>query len=210
MQKKVVEDIEHNERDDREIHDLGEHIFLFEKCFSRKFCEECIEVFETSVDSGLSVDRLNQMGASNLSISDEAVVHRQIPPSSLPLVQPLMDTIQNEILPEFFKKYPIEHQYNWVGLGGAKMQKTLPQQGYHNWHMEHSCQIDSYRSILAWGLFLNDVEEGGELEFLYQSKRIKPQQGDFVLWPSGFTHQHRGNPPLTGVKYIYTGWIDTI
>ena len=40
--------------------------------------------------------------------------------------------------------------------------------------MEHSGQMDSYRSICAWGLFLNDVEEGGELEFLYQSIRVQP------------------------------------
>jgi len=83
-------------------------------------------------------------------------------------------------------------------------------EGYHVWHMEHSNQMDSYRSICAWALFLNDVEEGGELEFLYQSKRIKPRQGDFVLWPAGYTHHHRGNPPLKGEKYIYTGWLDIL
>ena len=59
-------------------------------------------------------------------------------------------------------------------------------------------------------LYTLDVEEGGELEFLYQSKRIKPKKGDFVLWPGGFTHMHRGNPPLQGIKYIYTGWISYI
>ena len=23
----------------------------------------------------------------------------------------------------------------------------------------------------------------------------------------GYTHHHRGNPPISGVKYIYTGWF---
>ena len=90
------------------------------------------------------------------------------------------------------------------------MQKTEQSQGYHVWHMEHSSGMDSYRTICAWALFLNDVEEGGELEFLYQSKRVKPKQGDFVLWPAGYTHHHRGNPPISGVKYIYTGWLVTL
>ena len=67
-----------------------------------------------------------------------------------------------------------------INLGGAKIQKTLPSQGYHVWHMEHSSDQCSYRSICAWGLFLNDVEEGGELEFLYQSNESN-QERRFVL-----------------------------
>ena len=56
--------------------------------------------------------------------------------------------------------------------------------------------------------YLNDVEEGGETEFLYQSRRIKPKQGTMVICPSSFTHTHRGNPPLKGDKYMINGWIE--
>ena len=163
-------------------------------------------MFEECERVGLTVKRPNH----GLNMADKAIPQTNIPSSSLPLVTPLYDIITNEIIPEFLEKYPVAEQYHDMGLGGAKMQKTEPCEGYHVWHMEHSAAMDSYRSICAWGLFLNDVEEGGELEFLYQSLRIKPKQGDFVLWPAGYTHQHRGNPPISGVKYIYTGWIDTI
>ena len=57
---------------------------------------------------------------------------------------------------------------------------------------------------------MNDVEEGGETEFLYQSFRVKPKAGTLILFPSFFTHTHRGNPPLKGVKYLATGWIHLI
>ena len=193
-------------QDEREVHDLGEHILLFENYFNKEFCEDCITIFEEAVDAGLVIDR----NSSELSIKDKALIHTQIPASSLPLVRPLMDIITKDILPQFLQKYDIASQYDCMNIGGAKLQKTLPSEGYHVWHMEHSNQMDSYRSICAWALFLNDVEEGGELEFLYQSKRIQPRQGDFVLWPAGYTHHHRGNPPLKGVKYIYTGWLDTL
>ena len=59
-------------------------------------------------------------------------------------------------------------------------------------------------------VYLNDVEEGGETEFLYQSVRVPPVQGRFICWPAGWTHIHRGNPPLKGVKYALTGWINFI
>jgi len=90
----------------------------------------------------------------------------------------------------------------------GKMQKTLPGEGYHVWHCEYSPTEPT--RVLAWALFLNDVEEGGELEFLHQNTRIKPKKGDFVVWPAQFTHMHRGNPPLSGEKYIVTGWYQYV
>jgi hypothetical protein len=56
-------------------------------------------------------------------------------------------------------------------------------------------------------LYLNNVEEGGETEFLIQKRRIKPSAGTVVLFPSGYTRVHRGNPPISGDKYILNGWV---
>ena len=86
-----------------------------------------------------------------------------------------------------------------------KIQKTIPGEGYHVWHCEHGALPLGSRIALVM-LYLNDVEEGGETEWLYQSRRVKPRTGTMVICPSGFTHTHRGNPPLSGDKYIATGW----
>lgn len=93
--------------------------------------------------------------------------------------------------------------------GSVKIQKTLPTQGYHMWHCEHDTIKFGNRLVLAL-LYLNDVKEGGETEFLYQSLRVKPKKGTLILCPAGFTHTHRGNPPLTGEKYIINTWIEFI
>ena len=90
----------------------------------------------------------------------------------------------------------------------AKIQKTLPGEGYHIWHCEWNASLP--RRVLAYALFLNDVEEGGELEFLHQGIRIKPRKGDFLIWPAYFTHIHRGNPPLNDEKWIVTGWYEDL
>ena len=190
----------------REIQDLGEHILLFRGFFDQEFCNNCIDTFDQCENIGLTHDR----NSSTLEIKDNAIGIVELSGSALPNTQHITGVINEEIIPEFFKKYPIENNYNYVGLGGAKMQKTRTTEGYHVWHMEHQHTIESKNTLLAWGLFLNNIEEGGELEFLYQSKRVKPIQGDFVLWPAGFTHFHRGNPPLKENKYLYTGWIDYI
>jgi len=64
---------------------------------------------------------------------------------------------------------------------------------------------NNHTRTMAWMVYLNDVEEGGETEFLYQKLRVKPKKGTVLIWPGSYTHLHRGNPPMTD-KYIATGW----
>jgi len=109
----------------------------------------------------------------------------------------------------YAKKYPIldgmmKHRLNL----DVKLQKTIPGEGYHVWHCEHDGVPYGKRLFLVI-LYLNEVS-GGETEFLYQHKRVAPKTGRLMICPSGFTHTHRGNPPLDGLKYILNGWIEFI
>jgi len=88
-----------------------------------------------------------------------------------------------------------------------KLQKTLPTEGYHVWHIEHGPGFDYGSRAFVFSIYLNDVEEGGETEFLHFSKRVKPKAGRIVIWPAAFPYLHRGNPPLSGEKYILTSWM---
>ena len=88
-----------------------------------------------------------------------------------------------------------------------KIQKTLPTEGYHVWHIEHGRGYENEARAFVFSIYLNDVEEGGETEFLHFSKRVKPKTGRIVIWPASFPYVHRGNPPLSGKKYILTSWM---
>ncbi|MFI2811930.1 2OG-Fe(II) oxygenase [Microbulbifer sp. JSM ZJ756] len=84
--------------------------------------------------------------------------------------------------------------------------------GFRHWHSEHYPHPTdpgqkSLHRVLFWLLYLNDVEEGGETEFIYQDIRLKPRRGSLVLSPCGFTHTHRGNVPTSGDKYVLTSWV---
>ena len=91
----------------------------------------------------------------------------------------------------------------------ARVQKTEPTQGYHAWHSDNG-NLSSCRRLIVVSLYLNTVEEGGETEFLYQSKRVSPIEGTLVFFPAGWTHPHRGNPPLSGNKYLLTSWLEFV
>ena len=92
-----------------------------------------------------------------------------------------------------------------VQINSVKVQRTNIGEGYHIWHHESSASAYMNRLWVAM-VYCNDVAEGGETEFLAQSVRIKPCMGDLVMFPAGYTHVHRGNPPISNEKYIVTSW----
>ena len=55
--------------------------------------------------------------------------------------------------------------------------------------------------------FLTDNPDGGT-EFIYQDKYIPAEKGKTLIWPSDWTHTHRGKVDTTKEKMIITGWID--
>ena len=88
----------------------------------------------------------------------------------------------------------------------VKMQQTPEGGGYHVFHHEDGSYNEAHRTA-TWMIYLNEDFEGGETEFFYQKRRIKPTTGTVVIWPAGYTHTHRGNLVLKGTKYIITGWF---
>jgi len=81
-----------------------------------------------------------------------------------------------------------------------------PGQAYHAWHHEAPNPNVSDR-VLAWMTYLNTVRYGGETEFKYLNRKIKPELGTTLIWPAGFTHTHRGLPAKHEEKLIITGWF---
>lgn len=109
-------------------------------------------------------------------------------------------------LEHYIDKFSVLSTFN-IHPFGIKVQKTRPGQGFHIWHCEQASK-DSQQRVVTFMTYLNDVEEGGETEFRYQCKRIKPKKGLTLLWPADYTHTHRGLMPLKGDKYIATGWFE--
>ena len=120
-----------------------------------------------------------------------------------------------EITHDIVKDLPASTVHDLAGsnyrLAPINMQKYLQGQGaYHKWHSEISPthpQGEILHRVLFTIFYLNDVNDGGETEFFYQQKSVKPKQGRLVIAPGGFTHTHKGHVPLSGDKYILASWI---
>ena len=112
---------------------------------------------------------------------------------------------------KYVKKYKIENFNLTTSKLGTNIQYYTPNIGGFNiWHQERdSCHPNNVYRQLVFMTYLNDVKIGGETEFYWQKLKIKPKKGLTLIWPSDFTHRHRG---LTSPeeKYIITGWFDFV
>lgn len=193
---------------------MTDFIEVYENALSDFDCQAVVEEFEYLSEMGFSVNRKQHEDAVKSKKDDLALVYSDLLVSQMATAGRTMVKVIHEKVHDYVEKYNVGMFANSdlkkppypICSESVKVQKTSPSQGYHVWHSEANCPQLSDR-LIAWTLYLNNVEEGGETEFIYQSKRVKPEEGKLVIWPAGFTHTHRGNPPLSGEKYIATGWF---
>lgn len=187
-------------------------ILTLNNFISNEDCEKFIECFERLDKLGHARTR-KQFGdkttvrADNQVFLNLSVANNQIDATDMEPIANFYKNFWDKAYKIYTERYGIIEDFHKHSIRFTKIQKTNPEEGYHTWHCEDSCP-EYARRILTFILYLNDIDDGGETEFLYYSKRIKPEMGKFIMWPAGFTHTHRGNPPLTQTKYILTGWLE--
>lgn len=171
--------------------------------------EVCDALIQESVRIGSQVTREKNGGEfgdaqfrnGKLGRNDHQIY---MPQQSMFMFEEIMDCIFNGL-----KEY--EHIISSVKMQNlispvCKLQHTPIGGGFHEWHCEQAGGNSAARS-LAWMIYLNDVQEGGDTEFLYQHMKVKAEKGTLAIWPAGITHPHRGNPPYSNDKWVVTGWF---
>jgi len=185
-------------------------IGCFDNALDPKFCQDAIDYYESQVEQGYGVSRQLSDNVSRLKKETTTVwfnqdqVHTR---NNAHLHQHILATIWKDCFPYYAEKYPVLEESAKLFIYSMKIQKTEVGQGYHQWHYESSNAAECSR-VLNVQIFLNDVEQGGETEFLSLATRVPPTQGTVLIYPCAFTHAHRGNPPLSNAKYIMNGWIE--
>jgi len=163
--------------------------------------QEFNKIFSRFTSEGITQDKKND---EQLFCSPDILTEEEFNVNKLKLLMINFDMALRHYYTETnVKKYTADD----IITDYVKIQKTIPGQGYHVWHIEHNPPKDMVKRVLAYTIYLNTVDEGGETEFLYHSQRVKPVKGRIAIWPAGFPYVHRGNPPLNGEKYIATSWI---
>jgi len=83
---------------------------------------------------------------------------------------------------------------------------------YNAWHAETGT-FEMSRRLFSFLLYLDDVEEGGETDFIYANDEdgkmlsFKPKKGTLLIHPASFPYIHRGRTPMSSNKTILTTWL---
>jgi hypothetical protein len=190
--------------------DIKDFIAVFDNAYSPEFCQRAIDFFENANAAGLCYTRQQESGVERSLKDDRSIMLSEESSYTLNATRTLskefVDTFWSHFSEYAKNKYFTISENCDLRIDELKIQKTEIGQGFHAWHFEQGNKFTGDR-ICAFQLYLNDVEEGGETEFLYYPRRIKSKQGRLIVWPGSYTHTHRGNPPLSNTKYVITSWV---
>jgi hypothetical protein len=189
-------------------------IRIIDEAMTHEQCAKLIDGFHAVHDNGGSYTR-QELDKTSKDLKADTGIN-----SAALLIENLYSSFQEQMLVMLNKHitdYVQDYETGMFGIdvgnefpmsqSGTKIQMTKPSEGYHVWHCENSSLLYKGRFI-TWILYLNDIDDGGETEFIHLSKRVAPKTGRLVIFPAGWTHAHRGNPPLKDTKYIATGWME--
>tara|TARA_R100001460_G_scaffold80495_1_gene121427 strand:+ start:250 stop:840 length:591 start_codon:yes stop_codon:yes gene_type:complete len=187
---------------------IKEHIGIFKNFMPNELidgylnffnkCEKQGAIYPRKEDEMLVSDNAIDTIGETPGISNVAMTYNNTP---------FINIFFKNVYPLYAQKYSYLKKLATHNILEVKIQKTKIGEGYHTWHCENA-QMKARNRIMAFMVYLNDVTEGGETEFLYQQCRFKPEKNTTLIWPANFTHVHRGNPPLSNDKYIITGWVE--
>ena len=186
---------------------------IYDESVPVELCNEFVENFEKAKKNKTIID-LSQPNETEWCETPPPLVRKD----EVAFVTPISSTIYprppvhayfnflGECFTRYLERYGIEFSgqiYNDV----FKIHKVRKSEGFHQWHYEKSSP-ENVNRLMAYMTYLEVPKKGGETEFLHQSLRINPIVGRTLIWPAGFTHMHRGNPPLEGEKMYITGWLN--
>ena len=189
-------------------------IGIYDESIPVELCNDFINDYEKAKRNRTIIDlsKENEIGwVDNPPHSvrkDEIVIVDPLSSSIYP--KPPVDAYW-KFLQECFKRYIERYSIQFDGPiynDVFKIHKVRKSEGYHVWHYEKSSPENIDR-LMAYMTYLEVPKKGGETEFLHQSLRIEPVVGRTLIWPAGYTHMHRGNPPLDGEKMYITGWFNS-
>ena len=178
-------------------------IVRYKGAFSQQDCNEIINYIEYLEENNLLYyDKESLHRQDNKTVGINNGFGLDIPTTSrisrliLPKYKPCID--------DYVKRFSVLDGSKFL-VYDVKLKKVPSGGGFHSWHYENGSMISASRMFVIQ-LYLNDGFDGGETEFLYQNLREEAVAGDVVIFPAGYTHVHRGNPPIGGTKYTATSW----
>ena len=174
-------------------------IRTYPKIFSREECDGLIEYFDEAQAHWIKTKLVKHRQFWELNLMD----HSGQSNMNLELYNrfsSIMDRykIDTKLHP---KQWP--ENYSWEALRIKKYEANV---GHFLDHVDVG-SYESARRFLVFFVYLNDVEEGGETEFVSLDLKVTPKCGTILVFPATWEFIHRGNVPVNQDKYILGAYL---
>ena len=179
---------------------LNNFIFVDDDNLETTVCEYLIDIFDTNQDKHRRVDNDKKPSYTFIDLTENYkeinqlnVLHQHIVNKIIQKRDDYYKAMDSRVFPE---NHAIENirmvKYNNDGNDGFDA------------HTD-TYDIDTSKRFLGFIWFLNDVENGGELQFC--DKTVYPTKGRLVTFPSTWTFPYKVNEPVDKPKYIVTTYL---
>jgi hypothetical protein len=193
--------------------------FIYEipNVISKEMCEELIERFlkddrkESGTVGGVGIIKHEIRKSTNLWIELDNEVWGETAKKMIDIFAERLDD---------YGHYLVNNNYITYGTGSILFGKELrfeqpfineTKEGeYYHWHADDfTKQPNTERRSFSCLIYLNTLKEdqGGCTEFMC-GKKVRPEQGKMIIFPSTWTYVHRGAEVKNGgVKYTCGTWV---
>ena len=181
---------------------LSDYVRVYDDALESSFCKKLISFFEANkvfhdpVDCG-GLPTFTQYNLTE-SLGASHPFSKELADSCKKHTKKYVDDLKIKFLPQ---------KHSWEMF---RIKKYSP--GGTDRFDEHVDVADhkSAKRYLAFFIYLNDVEDGGETLFSGYNgdmNYIKPKSGRMVIFPPLWLFPHSGLPPISGDKYIISGYF---
>lgn len=179
---------------------LGRDLVEKQHALREKHCNSAISLFDANPHL---VDDLEDTGSyiQGTKYCDLPITIASFPKLHAFMVKQIENTLQ-----EYTEFLNIDGKIG-SGIERIAIMKFFPSKGNFQHHFDAQAKYYNRRLAIIW--YLNDVKEGGELNYPTSSQpiTISPELGKAVITPCDWTHSHFVAPPLTNARYSIIAFI---
>ena len=183
--------------------EIDSNTFIGGWYIDKEICEELIQYFQYNK----KYTKTGSIGNGiDLTIKDS--IDLNISPGNFDGIIGKYREILSGLLKEYLNKFPAANDaYYFDIIEKLNLQYYKCNGGFKEWHHENDGTLKTVQRHLVFMTYLNDVENGGT-DFKYYKDAVNDaEQGLTLIWPAGWTHNHRGRISKDKEKYIITGWF---
>jgi hypothetical protein len=180
--------------------ELQDFIHIYENALEPDICNFLISLFDQVPDKQERHDNDGKPNFTQFNFTE----NRELTPE--------VNQVHNHIIKNIFEYR--DKYYEFVDNRVFPEEHSLEQFRIKKYEPDGVDQFDTHVDVVDYGTarrflsfmwYLNDVESGGQT--IFKDIQIQPKQGTLIMFPPLWMFPHKGEPPISGPKYIMSAYL---